>query len=175
MTRRRHLFEYLTREEWKTLYALAFLDGTDHYGGAYPLRRYADPRADETWEEGFYRGLKWLSLEHGVEFTGVAVSRDGEITVPGEPVCEQNLVYLDAFRLGVGANPISAMEVACRWLSRNAPDVNLEPLKGCLADLREQRDAVEVPGEVRDAVMAFRRKALRTIGIEMHEHDKTIN
>lgn len=129
-----HPFTFLTRDEWKLVFSVAYLSVADSFAGAYEIHRYTT-RGEEggtrDWCELFLRAVRFLALEHGATFKALRVHRSGVIE-NDEPVEPGNVNYAVLLKTGLPDLP-SAFETAIRIAP---PSLDLEPLKGALAQVR---------------------------------------
>lgn len=132
------LFQALTQEEFKLVYAVDWLARSDDYGVHFPLANFATPGkpadGDGTVAEDFKRVIRWLNFEHGVEFEGVEPWQDGAIA--GTIVCPANLKYFEMLATGMPPDYLSALTTAIQVLEERAPGMNLEIFRAALSDLR---------------------------------------
>lgn len=173
MSRRPTLFTYLTRDEWKTCFALAFLAETAEYGATVNLQPYHVPGKETTWESAFIAVVRWLALEHGVEFEAVWVREEDQeiLAFQREPMCEGNRIYLELLALGKLPNIPMAFKTAIKTLNERAPDFDTEPLREALASVEEARAtmlATTDPKEL-ERTGRFLDKVLATIGVQRTE------
>lgn len=164
------LFEYLTQDEWKTCFALAFLADTAEYGPTVNLRPYHVLGGyDDTWESSIIAAVRLLALEHGFDFEAVFVrEEDMEIlAVQREPLCPENRVYLHS--LGVGKLPDIplAMKTAVRLLEERAPNFSTEPMREALAEIEDARRRVlqTTDGDELEQTRRFIDAALAQLGV----------
>lgn len=172
-----HLFTYLTREEFKTLFALVFVAQAVDFRGCYPLDDFATPGTEEvplaqaTWEESIRRAGRYLALTYGIEFPSLRFERDGRILAPAEPCQPENMLYVRLFESGQMPSPESALEAAIAKL-QNVEGFDLEPLRSALAGVRQSRDLVlseEIEPEVKAMAEAYMDAALGTVGVVRHK------
>lgn len=169
MSHKPTIFTYLTREEWKTCFALAFLADTE-YESTVNLRPYQVEGKERTWESAIIAAVRFLALEHGFKFEGVGVREEDQeiLAFQREPVCEGNRIYLDLLALGKLPNIPAAMRTAIRLLNERAPDFNTEPLREALADVEAARDTMlaTTDSEELKHTERFIDHALAAIGVE---------
>lgn len=142
---RPHLFEYLTQEEWKTCFSLAFLADTSAYGREFDLSDYHVPGQEATWESAIIAAVRFLALEHDFEFEAIGVREEDHDIVSKQrnPVRPENRLYLELLALGKLPDIPLAMGTAIKLLRERAPSFNTEALEQCREDVREQvRQAV---------------------------------
>lgn len=159
-----HLFEFLTREEWRICYAVQFLNDWDEYANPFSLERFATPGlegVDEHYEESFRRAIRFLALEHGFKFKALHPQEDGAI-YSEEPVEPRNRVYINLLQSG-GAPDIPG---CLRELLENAPPSlateaiveAIHEIEGVKADVErkfdEQRPEIEQEISRRERVLA---------------------
>lgn len=162
-----HLFQYLTQEEWKLVFALAFLANSDTFEGCYDLKRYATPEAECTWEELFRRGIRFLALGHGFDFQGVRVHQGGEISLVRR-VQPENQIYAVNARAGrLPGNPLYALATAIEMAQQFLPDLDVSHMRAAMAqiekDLAETR-AQWKPEQIQQ-MYEERKTALESIGV----------
>lgn len=164
---RPHLVQFLTREEFKVVFAVSFLADSEDYGGFFELGAYATPGASDTmWEETFRRVIRWLHFEHGFDFAGLMPRPDGRI-LADKPICIPNFHFWEMLKLGQLPDPVSAIRVALEVLPERCPGFDLEVLRGALADIEDAAARVRgpEPGEM-DQADAFADLALSAVGIK---------
>lgn len=170
MTDEPTLFEYLTQDEWKTCFALAFLADTAEYGPTVNLRPYhVIGGYDDTWESSIIAAVRFLALEHGFDFEAVFV-REGDmeiLSVQREPLCPENRAYLHALGLGKLPDIPLAMKTAIRLLEERAPSFSTEPLREAKAEIEETRQRVlqTTDGAELEQTRHFIDAALSTLGV----------
>jgi hypothetical protein len=135
-----HLWEYLAQEEWKTCFALAFVETTE-YAPAINLRQYHVEGKEGTWESGIIAAVRFLCLEHNVRFEAVAVrEEDREILVSRRDAVEpRNMLYLKLLAMGKLPDIPLALQTAVRLLNERAPSFNTDPLEAASADVEAAR------------------------------------
>lgn len=140
----RHLWEFLTHDEWRTAYAIAFLDMTE-FGEDIDLRPYHVPSQEHTWESAMIAAVRFLALELGLDFEAVKVrEEDHEILSSRTDAVEPgNLIYFQMLKLGkLPADPVRALGAAIRILNERAPSYNTEPMREAMAEIEKARSAV---------------------------------
>ena len=134
-----HLFEFLTRKEWRVCYAVQFLDDFEEYADAYDLDRYATPGeegAPDSYEESFRRAIRFLAIEHGYEFEAVKPQEDGSIYAES-PVETRNAMY--AILLASGGSP-DIPGCLRDLLAAAPPSLNTEPIREAIHEVESVRD-----------------------------------
>lgn len=133
-----HLFQCLTREEFKTCWAIAFTSRATGYENAYGLERYATPGLEgesADWLEIFKRVIRMLNLRWGYIFTGILPRDDGEIV--GGLIEHRNSAFLWQFKSGAIPDPQSALTMALDDEQLKMCGINLEPLRMALDDIND--------------------------------------
>lgn len=164
-----HLFQCLTREEFKVCWAFAFCSRCAGYEDSYDLGRYATPSLEgdtSDWLEIFKRVIRLLHLRHGYSFTGLLPQPDGEILA--KQVEERNYLYVTTFKMGQIPDPPSALRMALDDPQIQECGINLEPLRACLDDVEEDvrgtitKNAKEAPrvAEVNRQILSYGRKLI---------------
>lgn len=137
-----HLFEFLTREEWRICYAVQFLNDFDEYADPFSLERFATPGLEgmaDHYEESFRRAIRFLALEHGFEFKALRPQEDGSIYAD-EPVETRNRVYINLLQTG-GSPDIPG---CIRELLENAPpSLATEPIVEALHEIESVKGDIE--------------------------------
>lgn len=148
-----HLFEFLSRVEFKTCFAVAFVADAADYAGAYPLNdaSFCTPgtppgTSAESWEESFRRALRNLAFEHGYPFEAVRAEPDGRI-LAGSPICPENRLYVLMFADGGLPHVPDALNSAITDLATKCPSFDAGPLRAALADVEEAVAAVRIDPE----------------------------
>lgn len=170
-----HLFQHLAQEEWKLVFALAFLESTDTWAGSYDLDRFSiDPPlsapghlAEDFWLSLFTRAIRFLALGHKFEFEGLRATENGEIVLT-RPVQLENIIYVNNMRANrMPGNPQYALLTAIEVAGRRLPELDLAPMRAALrqidedlATVRANRNAQALHEEYKT-----REAALRTIGV----------
>lgn len=159
-----HLFTFLTREEFKLCFAVAFVSYTDVFSDAYPLARYSTPGhepADHTWEELIKQAIRYLGLECGYQFQALVPHDDGRITaqVQIEP---RNAAFQRLFEWGSLPDVEDALRVAIRLQEVGLPALDPEPLRAALATVRGHLETVrrQVNPDALAEIVRIRRRAL---------------
>ncbi len=159
-----HLFTFLTREEFKLCFAVAFVSYTDVFSDVYPIARYATPGhepADHTWEELIKQAIRYLGLECGYRFQALTPYDDGRITaqVQIEP---RNAAFQRIFEWGSLPDVEDALRVAVRMQGDGLVKIPQEPLRDALAIVRGHLETVrrQVNPEAMAEVVKMRRRAL---------------
>jgi hypothetical protein len=167
MTADHHLFEFLTREEWRMCYALQFLNDWEEYADAFDIDRFATPGTEgrpESYEESFRRAIRFLALGHGFTFTSLQCLDSGEIY--GEPIEERNLLYVNL--LATGGSP--DIPGCLRELLAKAPSsVTSEPIREAIEEIEQVVRHIEAtaPKDVINERLKAREVALASWGVEV--------
>lgn len=140
MAPRPHLFGYLTQEEWKTCFAIAFLADTAAYGREIDLSDYHVRGQETTWESAIIAAVRFLALEHDFDFEAVGVREEDQeiLAKQRNPIRPENALYLELLAVGKLPDIPLAMNVAIRLLHERAPSFNTEALEQCREDIQEQ-------------------------------------
>lgn len=160
-----HLFVCMTREEFKLIFAVAFIASADMFEGAYDTERYASEGAmGDNWIELFKRAIRYLVYDCGAEFQGLEPVDDGAIYV--EPVEERNEAYVYLLGMGKLPNVEDAMRVALEMTPHRAPKLDTEPLREALATIARQKESLrkQMNPEAVRAVMELRNRTLAGSG-----------
>jgi hypothetical protein len=165
-----HLFEFLSRPEFKMCFALVWVAGSADYRGVYPLDddSYRTPGTApgkaEYWEESFRRAIRYLAFEHGYIFEAVRPHQDGRID-GREPITPENRTYRLTLADGGLPHLLSALEEAARHLEEECPSFDLEPLLAAAADVRQSLQGVKIDPEKEALREHLRRSAFASLGI----------
>jgi hypothetical protein len=173
-----HLFEFLSRPEFKMCFALAWVSDSADYRGCYPLDNdsYRTPGSlpgkAEFWEESIRRAIRYLAFEHGYVFEAVRPRQDGRID-GREPITPENRFY--RLQLADGGLPhiLSALEEAARHLEERCPGFDLEPLLAAAADVRQSLAGIKIDPEKEALREQLRRSAFASLGIV--DAEETLN
>lgn len=165
-----HLFQCLTKEEFQTCWALRATLGFESFDDAYPLDEFptpGHPPEAETYEEQVRRAIRFLALDHGFAFEGLAVHEDGRIE--GVPVEPRNLAYVQAIAVGHLPNPLHACDVAVRVLEERCPSVSTAPLQQLRQEIDQAVEQAPPPDPESWAEYERAREAgLRALGLTRH-------
>ncbi len=169
-----HLFEFLSRPEFKMCFALAWVSDAADYRGVYPLDsdNYRTPGSPpgkaEFWEESIRRAIRYLAFEHGYVFEAVRPHRDGRIDGK-EPITPENKLY--RIQLADGGLPhiLSALEEAVVLLEQRCPGFEVEPLLAAAADVRATLGSVRINPEEETLRERLRRSAFASLGLTAGE------
>lgn len=132
-----HLFEFLTRAEFQTCWAIVFVAGAEEYEGAFDLGDYVAPGAPESLEERFRSAIRYLA-DNGWTFKGLSL--DGwEIVGHLPPIEPRNLAYFLLFKQGSMPSPIVALEGAIGSLAWMNAEDDIEKLRDALQAVREEK------------------------------------
>lgn len=128
-------FEFLTRDEVRLCFCLAFLENAQGFGGAYPTERFATPSIEgrtDSWIELFRRAIRYLALECDFEFQALDVRADGHILSAGaiEP---RNVAYQALFDSGGMPDLEAALRDTIPMVEREIPGLDPEPLRAALS------------------------------------------
>jgi hypothetical protein len=163
-----HLFEFLTREEWRMCYAVQFLDDFEEYADAFDLDRFATPGEEgdpDTYEESFRRAIRFLALEHGFEFKALRPREDGSIYAE-EPIEARNRVYVSLLQTG-GAPDIPGC--LRELLERAPPSLSTDPIVEAIHEVETvAKDIERKAGEQRPEIeqeISRREQALASWGV----------
>lgn len=166
------IFEFLTQPEWKTCFAVAFMADTAEYGGEVDLRRFHVEGHEDTWESAIIAAVRYLALEHGMDFEGVMVREEDQeiLAYQTTPVCPQNRKYLHLLGIGKLPDIPLALRTAARVLREKAPSFPNEAVREAAEEIEAQRDAVlasdEFDPEELKRTETFLDSALSTVGVE---------
>lgn len=174
-----HLYQCLTREEFKLCWALRMTLGFESFDDAYPLDSHPSPGAPDiadTYDEQMKRAIRFLALDHGFNFAGLTVHEDGSIH--GGMIEPRNMTYVRNIalyvrtggELGVMPHPISAAKTAIRILEEQCPALSTEPLHQLIRELELAIDEMPDPEPEAEAEIAREKNAaLATIGMTPRE------
>lgn len=173
-----HLFEFLSRLEFKLCWAFAFIEsqGREDYGGALGLDRYATPGQEgqtDSWLEEVKRAIRWLAFEHGYEFGAVTpyengsivcsavLGSDGKPTVP-EPA---NRLYVMMLAQGQLPSPLDAVRYAITCATEGPlKSLPVDLLRSVEADIQESLDSMPaMPPEITAKLHELDALALRAL------------
>jgi hypothetical protein len=158
-----HLFTFLTREEFKLAFAVAFVASTDVFGSSYPLERYRTPGfdAEPSWEELIRQAVRYLGLERGYEFTSLHPHDDGRIT-SSHQVEPRNAAFVRILEWGSLPDVEDAIRTALAMRTRGSVDLPAEPLEDALEIVRGHLDAARkaVNPEALAEIVRIRRRVL---------------
>lgn len=176
-SRKPHLFECLTREEFQLCWALRMTLGFESYEDAYPLGDYRTPGTPdeaETYEEEVRRSIRFLALEHGYPFVGIEAHDDA--TLYCRPIEPRNMAYARAIALGHFPHPYRAIDTALAELERHCPGLSVDPLLQLRRELKITVDSLPEPdpGSVTE-YEADKAAALAAIGIELRPRGRTVH
>lgn len=157
-----HLWEFLTREELQCCYAITFCTVSTEYRGCYPIGQYCSDTSD--WTDLTRGAIRFLALDCGYLFSGLTVDLDQ--TIHGERALEPgNMISVMQGRAGkLPISPLAAIKNTLQWVEGRIPGLDLEPMRGVLADIVESLRVVreEVGEEVLREEARERVKAVRT-------------
>jgi len=132
-----YLSEYLTRLEWKTVYA--------YYWVAMNLPAYgaAGLGEEERWKllgtvgGGMLWAIRQLCLKHGARFRAIQVDSEGcvRLTQPS-PICSANLLYVARLKEGKGPNYLHLLQDAMTYIREQGWNVDLEPMAEALSKVK---------------------------------------
>lgn len=135
-----HLFLFLKRQEFRLAFAIAFIGSkAAEYKGAFGLSDFASPNCPDAesggWYEEIARACRYLHSK-GFAFEGLHIDDDGAIRAysviePG------NDYYRQMFALGHLPHIPSAIETAIALIEEHKLDIDLDILRGALADVTE--------------------------------------
>lgn len=166
-----HLFEFLSRPEFKMCFAVIFIADSADYGGVYPINDpgYCTPgtvpgKSAQFWEESFRRAARFLAFEHGYIFEAIRPEQDGRI-LAGHSICPQNKLYAVLLADGGLPHVLSALEDAATHLEFRCPGFDTEPLRAAAADVRQSLEGVKIDPEKEALREQLRRSAFASLGI----------
>lgn len=169
-----HLFVFLTREEFRLCWILAFMESFEEYRGTFPLERYATPgkegKADD-WGEEVRRAARYLHFECEYDFSDLDFYEDGRIIPKGPPVEPRNQAYLHMFMAGSIPDPERAATDSIAWARHNVPRLDYEPIAQFCDDITKEKARVqaELNPEHQEEILHLRKRALDKIGIAVGE------
>lgn len=164
-----HLFVCMTREEFKLIFAVAFIASADLFEGAYDIERYAtEGGMSDDWVELFKRAIRYLVYDCGAEFPGLEPVDDGAIYV--QPIEPRNEAYI--YLMGGGRLPDveDAMRVALELAPHRAPKLDTEPLQEALVTIARQKESLrkQMNPEAVRAIMELRNRTLAGSGEDIN-------
>jgi hypothetical protein len=136
-----HLFEFLSFEEWKLCFSIAFLEASDLFEASYEIHRYPTPGQEgptNDFTELFKRAIRFLSFEHGFRFDALEVHRDGRLTSSG-PICPGNAAFFVLLKDKGLPNLPLAFSVAIELAQERATSLPLEPLREAKLQVDQDR------------------------------------
>lgn len=165
-----HIFECLTRPEWKLCYTLVSLLHFEGYKDSYPIDDYATPGLEgetSNVEELFRRAARFLALEVGMEFEGLH-SFEASGSFKGLPIERRNLVYLEPIRVGhVPSDLVHSARVAVAVANEKAPGLDTRPIEEFLYEQANIVDRVVGQADPQETGEEIERskEALKHLGI----------
>lgn len=157
-------FEFLTRDEVRLVFCVAFLENAQGFGGAYPTEKFATPGTEgrtDSWIELFRRAIRYLALDCGVEFEALDVRADGHIFAAG-PIEPRNVAYQALFDSGGIPDLEAALSDVIPRVEREVPGLDPEPLRAALSKVRNDLKVAEkVDPERAAGIRRLRQAAIR--------------